>query len=549
MYVKEPESGAGCIKCDTTDEGKESPYRLIHSDHSGTSTPERGHMANLVQRKSTSCRSITKTISVTLLIITSVLALIFPPMDFLLWEKLNMRPGLPPFDWWADPPDKVKMRVHVFNVTNHERFLAGVDTKLDVNEVGPIVYLEKLTHSNFRFNDNDTLTYFADRQLVFLPDDNHIDLNDTIIVPNIGVLGLLSYLYDGNYFVRTAIKLLIRQQGSSLFVRKTIYEYLWDFREPVVELSGRLAPGMLPVTNLGILNVIYFDFADEVTVKIGPRWGHKNFFRIDKVRGVPQMALYNPDVCPDRLTGSTEGVMYPQYLTKLDVLLYLRKSVCKIMPLYFVEEAVMEGVPVYRYNLTENVFDRITNGTDCYAGAPAHPFPDGISDASKCYYNFPLVASYPHFYTGSPPKDTYVTGLKPDRSKHSSYVYVEPKTGVPFESVARMQCNLYINDMSSYGDEELNKFSKLVLPLSWIEYKQEGLPNHFVYSIYFMVVILPPLAKVVCSLTLIVTSLLILNKIFKKTIIRSMFKKRKVEDLENNTIRVYEKEMFLQDSK
>lgn len=40
--------------------------------------------------------------------------------------------------------------------------------------------------------------------------------------------------------------------------------------------------------------------------------------------------------------------------------------------------------------------------------------------------DFPMVASYPHFYTGSPPRDKYVTGLKPDRLKHNSYVMVEP---------------------------------------------------------------------------------------------------------------------------
>jgi hypothetical protein len=35
---------------------------------------------------------------------------------------------------------------------------------------------------------------------------------------------------------------------------------------------------------------------DEVTVKIGPRWGHKNFFQIDRFRGVPQLPGYDPDV-------------------------------------------------------------------------------------------------------------------------------------------------------------------------------------------------------------------------------------------------------------
>ena len=42
---------------------------------------------------------------------------------------------------WADPPDEVKMKAHIFNVTNHERFLQGLDDKINMEEIGPFVYL------------------------------------------------------------------------------------------------------------------------------------------------------------------------------------------------------------------------------------------------------------------------------------------------------------------------------------------------------------------------------------------------------------------------
>lgn len=51
---------------------------------------------------------------------------------------------------------------------------------------------------------------------------------------------------------------------------------------------------------------------------------------------------------------------------------------------HITEEVTLDGVPLYRYNLSENVFDRVKNGTDCYATENA--LPDGISDASKCFY-------------------------------------------------------------------------------------------------------------------------------------------------------------------
>ncbi|CAH2101904.1 unnamed protein product [Euphydryas editha] len=486
-----------------------------------------------------------------ILITSSIGGFIFPPLDMMLWERLNMRPGFPPYDWWAVPPDEVKMRAHIFNITNHERFLSGLDSKINVQEIGPIVYLEKLKHYNMKFNENSTLTYTAQRYLIYLPDDNTIDLNQTIIVPNLALLGILSYLHNANYFVRAGFKILINTHDSQFFVKRTIYEYLWDNKEPILETSRHLAPGMVPSTNMGMLAQIYADFTDEVTVKIGPQWGHKNFFKIEKVRGLPHITGYDPNTCPDTLAGATEGVLYHQHLSKNESLLYFRKTVCKLMPLYYKKEDLMYGVQVYRYNLPENVFDRV-NGTDCYASEV--PLPDGISDTSKCYYGFPMVASFPHFYTGSPPRDTYVTGFKPDPIKHSSFVYVEPQTGLPTKAVARMQCNLRIHDLSGYYTSNFNKFSNLILPIGWIEYNQEGLPAKVRYMLYFMLIILPPLAIVIFSLTSIIGTYLILKQIYRNKIKREilptilLYKKQKIDNLGQNKIYSYEKETFLNKS-
>ncbi|KAJ0182935.1 hypothetical protein K1T71_000911 [Dendrolimus kikuchii] len=498
------------------------------------------------------CGTIGQCVWGVVLVILSVTAFVFTPLDFLLWEKLNMRPGLPPYEWWADPPDEVKLRAYVFNVTNHERFLNGLDAKLNVEEIGPIVYLEKLQHSNVKFNENGTMTYTAKRSAIFLPEFNNIDMNATLIVPNMGVLGIASYLHNAYSIIKTGFRILADSKGSQLFVKKTIYEYLWDFREPVLDVSRTLAPGLVPVNNMGILARIYADFTDEVTVKYGQRWGHKEFFEIDRFRGNPQLPEYNPDTCPDRIFGSTEGVMYRQRLTKQDVLLYWRKTVCKLMPLYYDSAFTMNGVHVYRYNLSESVYDRIYNRTDCYDTVPS--LPAGLSDASKCYYNFPMVVSYPHFYTGGLPKDHFVTGLKPDRTKHNSYVIVEPMTGTPFESVARMQSNLRIYDLSGYS-QKYDKLSNLVLPLFWGEYKQEGLPKKIRYTIYFMTVILPPLTILILLIFLLTAFYLITKNInnskLKNDKLKSLlhFKSKTAGNtLAKNTIFSYEKEVFIKRS-
>ncbi|XP_073965533.1 scavenger receptor class B member 1-like [Choristoneura fumiferana] len=463
------------------------------------------------RRKAVCCSSVAQCVWGILLLTISVGGCIFTPLDFMLWEKLNMRPGFPPYDWWADPPDEVRLRVYVFNVTNHDRFVQGLDAKLDVQELGPVVYLEKLLHSNVRFNENSTLTYIAKRYPIYLPEENHLDLNATIIVPNLALLGIASYLHNAPYLVRAGFRFIASSHGSEFFIKKTIYEYLWDYKEPILDTSRSLVPGMVPVTNMGMLNRVYSDFTDELTVTIGQRWGHERFFQIDRFNGEPQLPGYDPNACPDRIFGSTEGVMYHQHMSKRDVLLYWRKTVCKLMPLYFDSELTLDSVHVYRYNLSESVFERVTNGTDCYDTEPS--LPAGISDGSKCYFGFPMVISYPHFYTGGVPKDHFVTGLQPDRYKHNSYTIVEPLTGTPFRSVARMQSNLRIQDLSGFS-KEYAKFSNLILPLFWAEYNQEGLPHQIQSTIHFMTVILPPLSTVILAITLLLSCYILFRQIY-----------------------------------
>ncbi|GBP24807.1 Scavenger receptor class B member 1 [Eumeta japonica] len=135
--------------------------------------------------------------------------------------------------------------------------------------------------------------------------------------------------------------------------------------------------------------------------------------------------------------------------------------------MFVAEELVTDGIRLYRYNLSETVHERIRNATDCYDTTPS--LPSGLSDGSKCYYDFPMVLSYPHFYTGLSQKEVSVTGLKPDRERHNSFAVVEPLTGTPFVSIARMQSNLRVHDLSGFSSA-YDRFSNSVLPMFWVEY-------------------------------------------------------------------------------
>lgn len=111
--------------------------------------------------------------------------------------------------------------------------------------------------------------------------------------------------------------------------------------------------------------------------------GHQNFFKIDKFRGSEYMDG-SGDTCSQSIVGTTEGVVYNQFLDKKVPVKYWRKNVCRIMDLEFREEVVKFGVNAYKYVVPNNSLDRSDNESDCYTATP--PLANGLADASRCYF-------------------------------------------------------------------------------------------------------------------------------------------------------------------
>lgn len=61
-------------------------------------------------------------------------------MRFSTRQQLEIRKGSYLYSLWEKPPLPVIMQVFLFNITNAEAFLSGVDKKLKVVEIGPYVY-------------------------------------------------------------------------------------------------------------------------------------------------------------------------------------------------------------------------------------------------------------------------------------------------------------------------------------------------------------------------------------------------------------------------
>ncbi|XP_050438444.1 scavenger receptor class B member 1-like [Adelges cooleyi] len=438
------------------------------------------------------------------------ITIVYTPFDILMNERLKMVRGLPAYEWWKNPPDEVLLRVYLFNVTNSERFESGLDSKLELNEIGPIVFRELLRHSDVRFNDNGTMTYMATRTAMFLPEMTDVDLNAHLILPNFAALGMASYLWDASTFTKYGFTLMMKMLDTKMFIKTTVDDCLWNLTDPLVQKAKTMMPSLVPEENMGILHQIYNKFTDEVTVYMGPENGRR-FFTVDNYNGRQNLGLWDDAHC-DSVQGATEGVTYHQFISKNDTLKYLRKTMCRVTPLRYKNEVAKSGMTMYKFVLPHNVFSHPqTDPTleDCFNNPKSFPLLSGLSDVSPCYYDFPIAASFPHFLNGDPALRENLSGLNPTEEKHGSYLIVEPLTGVPFESRARSQSNLVVRPVNGFTN--VDKFSNMTIPMFWAEYNQVGLPWYITSLMYFTVIVLP-YTQTFGSITMMVIGLAMVGK-------------------------------------
>ncbi|PNF20587.1 hypothetical protein B7P43_G04866 [Cryptotermes secundus] len=439
-------------------------------------------------------------------LVLGCLTFIWTPRDLILTERLRMRKGLPPFEWWADPPQQVLIRLYLFNVTNYEHIINGTQTKLHLQEVGPYIFREQLQHTNIVWNDNGTMTYTSERNPVFEPELNTLSLNDTLTVPNLSLLGIASYLENAPFFVKFGVNLVIRRLDSQPLIKTSVYNYLWNNSDPLLTLASNIAPSIVPVDNLGVLHMIYRKFKENVTVFIGPD-NSRRFFTMDQYNGRNRFGYWKNMTC-DSVKLATEGILYHQQISKEDNLHFFRKTLCRVTPIVYQKEIVEKGMTAYRYTLPLDTFNRPKNGSpDCYTLPGSKPHPDGLTDVSPCFFNMPIVASFPHFLAADPAVRNSVDGMQPDEEIHSAHVIVEPNTGLPLESKAGVQCNLAVKDVNGYS--RVSGFSNSYIPLFWMQLHQVGVPPYLVYLMYFIAVILPNIQGFISSFMVILGSSLL----------------------------------------
>lgn len=171
-----------------------------------------------------------------------------------------MRKGTFLFHVWETPPVTVYLKVYIFNITNGENFLSGIDKKLRVEEVGPYIYEEILVNHNATFNDNGTLSYVPSRHCVFIREKSVGDpMKDVIVVPNLLLLGASTLAAKKSSFAAFGLSTLSKSMNAKPLVNLTVNDFMWGYEDNMLKLANNILPNMIPFERLGILDRVRFN--------------------------------------------------------------------------------------------------------------------------------------------------------------------------------------------------------------------------------------------------------------------------------------------------
>ncbi|XP_054706493.1 scavenger receptor class B member 1-like [Uloborus diversus] len=147
---------------------------------------------------------------------------------------------------------------------------------------------------------------------------------------------------------------------------------------------------------------------------------------------------------------------------------------------------------------------------------PNPDFKFGLLDVSTCYNNAPLIMSFPHYLLSNYSLFQNISNLEPNVSAHSSYLKIDPVSGITTDFILRYQYNIRV---SEYDLDGVRKASKDIYPLLWVELSgtpTENLNNFLYYTVdipeYFLNNMLPKALFVLLCIIVIVCSHLYLTR-------------------------------------
>lgn len=404
---------------------------------------------------------------------------------------------------WEKPPS-LDFKIYFFNVTNPLDVHYGA--KPILREVGPYIYTEYHDKKIIKFHDeDDTVSYNVHKRFFYNKEKSqcHHD-SDLVTIINPALMGTVLRVQKmfpyALTFINDAIPFLFPTQNT-IFVTATVQEILFDGilincthdkgpgKMVCDGMTGRIPKTIRQVPNSQ--NYLFSYFHHKNDSLIGPfriMRGRRNITRLGQIKMYEEKKQL--DVWPDNSTCNvirgTDSTIFPPSLTKSDTIYIFVPDVCGSMSAEFQSEETVQNVMALKFigskknfadpmkyeqnkchceeeeNQGQDLFDDPAGAETAHLSCPK----EGVMYLQACY-KAPVIFSQPHFYMADDEYLKFVDGLQPNKSKHETFVRIEPKTGTPLEGYKRLQMNMFLKEVSDI--KILNNVTTGLMPSLWIE--------------------------------------------------------------------------------
>lgn len=276
------------------------------------------------------------------------------------------------------------------------------------------------------------------------------------------LLDYFSFLKDGYSDARVNYWL---ENGSGIFPKRSAYEWLFNYTEPIVSRLGEVTrnPNFKQ-------NMTSIDQAREKTKFNTIYTGVNNISRIFRYKEFQEQNeidwMYPK---PMSIYGSTESGQFKPLLSKVvEPIQVFQDEFMKLLDLTKIGEKKIKNIPNHIYSI-----DNKTWAVD----ESMNNLIEGFWNVSAKFNNSPIFMGMPHFQGASKVWKNKIEGdIHNENETDVTHVYIEPWSGRVMRFSKSVQINLHIrNDtnwffLSPYHNEMV---TDIILPLIWVKQDME----------------------------------------------------------------------------
>lgn len=407
-------------------------------------------------------------------------------------KQVQIEPSGKMFEKWRKLPMPLTFKIYVFNVTNPDEINKGEKPKLQ--EIGPYVYDQYRERNVISYGENDTVKYTLKKTFVFNKNlSGGLSDDDALTVINFSYMAAILTVYEMMPAAVGMVNGALEEFFTNLtdpFLRIRAGDLFFDgiFLNCEGESStlglvcGRIRsdkPPTMRATEDG--KGFYFSMFSHLNLtETGPYEmvrGTENIKELGHIvsyKGKTKMSNWGNMYC-GQMNGSDSTVYPPIDNNEIPDKLYtFEPDICRSMYVNFVGKSTLFDMSAYYYEMSRMPFasKSAEPNNKCFCRKNWSANHDGclmmgLLNLMPCQ-GAPAIASLPHFYLASEEiLEYFAAGLKPDKDKHTSYVYIEPSTGVVLKGSKKLQFNVELRQIKDVP--QLENVPTGLFPLLWID--------------------------------------------------------------------------------